>query len=216
MARRHLPLLVLLLALLPAGASAQRVTLEVALTPDTLVNGRTMRLPRVRTQNLLDGRWGQALRNSLPLRLQFEIEIWQSRDGWIDRYERSVEWGVVIRHEALFDQYTVTLPQARGAQEVTLPTWEALQRYFDREILILSRPASRGTYYYHVTLVITTLSEEDLDELERFVRGEETVGAGRERERETSGRGTIRFLLRMTGGLPSETVERRTEKFVVR
>ena len=205
------------LGALMAGASlpaaGQRVELQVALTADTVVEGRQIRLPKVRTLNLLSGRWGQALRNALPLRLTYQIEIWRSRDGWIDQYERTVEWGVVIRHEALFDQYTVTTPQARGgAAEVSLATWEALDRHLSREALILARPGGRGTYYFHVRLEVTTLSRADLDELERFVRGE---GTATDRERNTTSRSVLQFLMRMTGGLQSERVEQRTEKFVV-
>jgi len=200
------------LAVTAVPAAAQRVELRVALTPDTLVDGRQIRLPKVRTLNLLSGRWGQALQNSLPLRLSYQIEIWRSRDGWIDQYERTVEWGVVIRHEALFDQYTVTTPRAQGATEVSLATWEALDRHLSREALILARPGGRGTYYFHVRLEVTTLSTADLDELERFVRGE---GTTTDRERNPASRSVLQFLMRMTGGLQSERVEQRTEKFVV-
>lgn len=202
-----------LLATAATPAAAQRVQLQVGLSADTLVDGRIMRLPQVRTLDLLSGRWGQALRNSLPLRLSYQIEIWRSRDGWIDQYERTVEWGVVIRHEALFDQYTVSTPRTVGAPEVSLATWEALDRYLSRERLILARPAGRGTYYFHVRLVVTTLSEADLEELERFVRGE---GSSTERDRDPANRSVLQFLMRMTGGLQSERVEQRTEKFVVR
>lgn len=210
---RLLALSLVALAVTPATGAAQRVSLGVTLTRDTLVEGRLLRLPRVQTRALLDGRWGEALRASLPLRLQYQIEIWRSREGWIDQFERNIEWGVVIRHEALFDQYTVTHPHARGAQEVTLPTWEALVLYLNRDQVILARPGGRGTYYFHVRLTITTLSDEDVDELERFVRGEPTAP---DRERTSGGRAFLRFIMRATGGLQSETVEQRTEKFVVR
>jgi hypothetical protein len=201
-----------LVLLAPAPVAAQRVVLEVGLTADTLVEGRMIRLPTIRTLNLLSGRWGQALRNSYPLRLTYQIQIWRSRDGWIDDYERTVEWGVVVRHEALFDQYTVITPQARNASEVSLATWEALDAHLSRQNLILARPGGRGTYYFHVRLEITTLSAADMDEFERFVRGE---GTSTDRTRNTTGRNIMQFLMRMTGGLQSETVERRTEKFVV-
>ncbi|MDZ4672890.1 MAG: DUF4390 domain-containing protein [Gemmatimonadota bacterium] len=203
----------IVVALAAHPVAAQRVELQVTLSNDTLVDGRLIRLPQVRTLNLLAGRWGQALRNSLPLRLSYQIEIWRSRDGWIDQYEKTVEWGIVVRHEALFDQYTVTTPRARGAPEVSLATWEALDRYLSRERLILARPGGRGTYYFHVRLEVTTLSEDDLEELERFVRGE---GTDPDRDRNPANRSVLQFLMRMTGGLQSERVEQRTEKFVVR
>jgi len=211
--RRLIVLAVLTLALLPAAGQAQRVNLGVRLTPDTLVSGRMMRLPVVQTRQLLAGRWGEALRRSFPLRLQYRIEIWRSREGWIDQLERTVEWGLVVRHEALFDQYTVTHPAALGVQEVILPTWDALEQYLNKDQVILARPGGRATYYFHVQLVIMTLSDADVDELERFVRGEPTEP---DRERAPSTRAFLRFILRATGGLQTETVDARTGKFVVR
>ena len=126
------------------------------------------------------------------------------------RHAYALTW--TIRHEALFDQYTVTTPRAQGAAEVSLATWEALDRHLSREALILARPGGRGTYYFHVRLEVTTLSTADLDELERFVRGESTTT---DRERNPTSRSVLQFLMRMTGGLQSERVEQRTEKFVV-
>lgn len=211
---RHLALAATLAAALPADGVAQRVSLEIGLSADTLVSGRTLRLPEVRLAGLLaDGRWGQALRNSLPLRLQFELEIWRSRDGWIDQFERTLAWEMLIRHEALFDHYTVTHRQAGGAQEFILASWEALEQYLDSGNKIIVRPASAGTYYYVAKVMITTLSEADIEELERFVQGRAPPDA----DRRNQGRfGVMRFLMRMTGGLPVQTLEARSGRVVVR
>lgn len=213
-ATRRLGLVALLAATLPATAAAQRVSLEIGLSADTLVSGRTLRLPQVRLAGLLtDGRWGQALRNSLPLRLQFELEIWRSRDGWIDQYERTLAWEMLIRHEALFDHYTVTHRQAGGAQEFVLASWEALGQYLDRGNTIIVRPSGSGTYYYVAKVLITTLSEADIEELERFVQGRAPPDPER---RGQGGLGVVRFLMRMTGGLPVQTLEARSGRVVVR
>jgi len=217
MAPMRLSLLLLLAgAGLPGAAAAQRVSLEVRLSSDTTVDGRRVRLPEVRTVNLLrDSRWEQSLRNSLPLRLQFTVEVWRSRDSWIDQFERASQWEVVIRHEALFDQYSVAQRTAGGTQESTFPTWEAIEIHFNSWNRIITRPATTGTYYYTVKLTISTLSEADLDELERYLQGQAVNEAERERQR-GSGQAWVRFLLRMAGALPSQTLERRSPRFEVR
>jgi hypothetical protein len=211
---RRLLLLAAIVALTPQVGVAQRVGLEVTLSADTLVDGRTLRLPTIKLTDLLDdGRWGNALRTSLPLRLQFELEIWRSRDGWIDQFERALAFEVLIRHEALFDHYTVTQRQAGGAREQVLASWEALEQYLAGGYKLIVRPSTTGTYYYVAKVMITTLSEADLDELERFVQGR----APAEAERRGQGRvGLMRFLLRMTGGLPVQTLETRSGRVVVR
>lgn len=213
----RVPLLLLLAGLaLPGALAAQRVSLEVRLAADTTINGRRFRLPEVRTANLLrDSRWEQSLRNSLPLRVQFTVEIWRSRDSWIDQFERAYQWEVVVRHEALFDQYSVAQRMAGGTSESTFPTWEALEIHLDSWNRIITRPASTGTYYYTVKLTISTLSEADLDELERYLQGQAVSEVERERQR-SSGQAWVRFLLRMAGALPTQTLERRSPRFEVR
>ena len=200
---------------LSGQAAAQRVAVELSLSRDTLLDGRNLKLQIIRVRNLLtDSRWSDALRNSLPLRMQFQLETWRSRDTWVDQYEGASEWEVVVRHEALFDQYTVTIRTSGGARETTYPTWEALEAALALPNLIRTRPSGTGTYYYSVTLTISTLDRDDLEELERYLRGE-TVRPD-ERDRGGARRSGIRLLLGMTGGLPRDVLERRSAKFVVR
>ena len=91
----------------PAHAQdARPVRLTIRLTPDSAGSGA--RAPIVRSENLLaDGRWLSALRSGLPVRLHYAVEVWRSRGGWFDVFERQAEWDVVIRHEPLLDQFTV-------------------------------------------------------------------------------------------------------------
>jgi hypothetical protein len=88
-------------ATLPAQDSAA-VSLEVTLAGST-------RDPVVRTRNLLEETpWLAALRQGLPVRLQYRLETWRSREAWLDEVERQVEWTIVVRHEPLLDQFLVT------------------------------------------------------------------------------------------------------------
>jgi hypothetical protein len=64
-----------------------------------------------------------------------------------------------------------------------------------------------------VTLQITTLSDSDLQELERFLRGDLGPAAGGDQDMGNAvGRGARRLLLRIAG-LPTLRLEARTEKF---
>ncbi|MBA2459450.1 MAG: hypothetical protein H0V43_10930, partial [Gemmatimonadales bacterium] len=65
-------------------------------------------------------------------------------------------------------------------------------------------------------LEVSTLSDSDLDELERFLEGDlEGVAEGREGIGDALGRGATRMLLRLAG-LPSLRLEARTGAFLVR
>lgn len=171
----------------------------------------------VRSENLLvpESRWLPALRSGLPLRLHYRVEVWRSRDGWFDTFSRQVEWVVVVRHEPLLDQYTLLTLVGSRRQERRYATLDALGAALAFAYQVSVTPEEQGGYYYTAVLQVSTLSDSDLDELERFLAGD----VGRERNGESFGdalgRGATRFLLRLAG-LPSLRLEARSPRFVVR
>jgi hypothetical protein len=211
----------LLLALLAAGipeeARAQAgnsVRLEVRLTPDTAGSGS--RAPVVRSDNLLgDGRWLSTLRSGLPVRLHYRIEVWRSREGWMDQLTRQVYWDVVLRHEPLLDEYTMLTIFGTRVQERRYATLDALTAALAFAYQINVSPARAGNYYYTATLEVSTLSDSDLDELDRFLEGDLGDARGQGGLGDVLGRGATRFLLRLAG-LPSLRLEERTRRFTVR
>ena len=210
-------LLALLAVTLPGEARAQTgnaVRLEVRLTPDTAGTGA--RAPVVRSENLLgDGRWLSTLRSGLPVRLHYRIEVWRSRDGWLDELTRQVYWDVVVRHEPLLDQYTMLTIFGSRVQERRYATLDALTAALAFAYQINVSPTRRGNYYYSATLEVSTLSDDDLDGLERFLEGDLGDGRGQGCVGSAIERGATRFLLRLAG-LPSLRLEARTGRFSVR
>ena len=190
------------------------VRLEVRLTPDSAPRGE--RAPVVRSDNLLgDGRWLSTLRSGLPVRLHYRVEIWRSRNGWLDQLTRQVYWDVVVRHEPLLDQYTLLTIFGSRVQERRYATLDALTAALSFAYQINVSPTEPGSYYYTATLEVSTLSDSDLDELERFLEGDLEVARGREGLGDALGWGATRFLLRLAG-LPSLRLEARTRRFSVR
>jgi hypothetical protein len=210
-------LLALLAAAMPGEARAQAgnsVRLEVRLTPDTAGNGA--RAPVVRSDNLLgDGRWLSTLRSGLPVRLHYRIEVWRSRDGWMDQLTRQVYWDVVLRHEPLLDEYTMLTIFGARVQERRYATLDAITAALAFAYQINVSPAERGNYYYTATLEVSTLSDSDLDELERFLEGDLDAARSEGGLGDALGRGATRFLLRLAG-LPSLRLEARTRRFSIR
>ncbi|HEY9507958.1 MAG TPA: DUF4390 domain-containing protein [Gemmatimonadales bacterium] len=210
-------LLVLLAAAIPGEARAQAgnsVQLEVRLTPDTAPSGA--RAPVVRSENLLgDGRWLSTLRSGLPVRLHYRIEVWRSRNGWMDQLTRQVYWDVVLRHEPLLDEYTMLTIFGSRVQERRYATLDALTAALAFAYQINVSPAQQGSYYYSATLEVSTLSDSDLEELERFMEGDLEAARSDRGLGDALGRGATRFLLRLAG-LPSLRLEARTRRFSVR
>jgi hypothetical protein len=194
----------------------QPVRLYVTLSPDSSQNGA--RAPVVRSENLLgaDSRWLAALRSGLPVRLHYRVEVWRSRDGWFDIFVRQAEWDVLVRHEPLLDQYTLLTFAGASRQERRYATLDALGAALAFAYQVNVRPAEEGRYYYAASLQVSTLSDSDLDELERFLAGDLRQEArGGENLGDALGRGATRFLLRLAG-LPSLRLEARSERLVVR
>jgi uncharacterized protein DUF4390 len=194
----------------------QPVRLHVTLAPDSSPRGA--RAPIVRSENLLVGesRWLLALRSGLPVRMHYRVEVWRSRDGWFDNFARQVEWDVVVRHEPLLDQYTLLTLVGARRQERRYATLDALGAALGFAYQINVRPDEQGSYYYAASLQVATLSDSDLDELERFLAGD--LGQARDGDEsfgDALGRGTTRFLLRLAG-LPSLRLEARSPRVVVR
>jgi len=209
----------LVLALLPGrtaqAQAAEAIRLTVRLADDSTPSGS--RAPVVRSENLLgDGRWLAALRSGLPVRLHYRVEVWRARGGWFDAFERQADWDLVVRHEPLLDQYTVLTLVGDRAQERRYATLDALNAALAFAYQVSVRPAAAGRYYYTAALEISTLSDSDLDELQRFLEGDlDQVAEGKKGVGDALGRGATRFLLRLAG-LPSLRLEVRSATFEIR
>lgn len=211
---RRFPMLALWMGLVyaaPAEAQEQRVQLRVSLGAAT--DARGARPPQVQVLNLLaDKRWSDALEQLFPVRLDYRLEIWRSREGWIDEFQRAAEWATVVQREPLQDQYRVTLLLLSGPQERRFPTRDELARYLNYTNEVDALPRGAGTFYYTVTLTITALSEEDIEALERFLAGQPTAPAPPDRN--SLGRRIRQFLLRVAG-LPWDELEAKSPPFKV-
>ncbi len=214
--RARAALAALTVALAPAILAAQApppVQLEVRLTKPSASGART---PIVQSKNLLrDARWVSALRSGLPVRLHYRLEVWRSRAGWFDNFERQTQWDVVVRHEPLLDQYSLlTIVGGRG-QERRYATLDALSTALGFSFQVNVRPSAAGRYYYAATLAVSTLSDSDLDELRRFLEGDPNDSSGNEKVGDVFERGATRLLLRIAG-LPTLRLEARSEAFEIR
>jgi hypothetical protein len=196
-------------------AAQDGVRLYVTLARDSAASGA--RAPIVRSENLIGGtgRWLSALRSGLPVRLHYRVEVWRSRDGWFDTFARQAEWDVLVRHEPLLDQYTLLTFVGAARQERRYATLDALGAALAFAYQVNVRPTEPGRYYYAASLQVSTLSDSDLDELERFLAGDLGRGEGGDNLGDALGRGATRLLLRLAG-LPSLRLEARSERFGVR
>jgi hypothetical protein len=151
----------------------------------------------------------EAVRSGLPLRLRFRVELW--RDEWFDDLVGQADWSAVLAFEPLERSYLVAAPGAEALARY--PTYADATEALERPYIPAIRPRREGRYYYIAVLEIETLSLSDLDELERWLRGElEPVVRGRGSVTDAVGTGLKRVLIRVLG-LPARRYEARSRPF---
>lgn len=173
--------------------------------------------PVVRTANVIaDAELKKLLQNGFPAHLSYRADLW-SRSGWFDDVESTIEWDVVVRYEPLTKTYRVA--RYIGDRAENLGRFES---YEDAQAVV-ARPyqpplparRSRGRQYYIVVLEVEVISMSDLDELERWLRGELRPAVRGKRNPGTAlGRGISTLATRLLGG-EKRRYEQRTETFRV-
>ena len=185
-----------------AAATAQGQKPQVSIVlPDAA--GLAAQPPAVRSSSLItDGSTHDLLRNGFPARLHYRMERWTT-GGWFDDIAAEAEWDVVVRYDALkkiFQAFRVA-----GGRTVTLGSFTtiaeadaAVGAAFPAPI----RPPRRGQGgYYSLVLDIEALSLTELDEVERWLKGELTPAVRGKRNAGTAvGRGVKTVVVRLLGG----------------
>ena len=201
MRRVLLLLAVVLVGVAPAAAAQARARVEV--TRDTVSND-----PIVRVRNLLrEAQWREALESAFTLRLQWRVDLWRQRTIF-PANERSVSYEVIVQPDPLLQQYRlITRVPGRPPIESRYATFESLLLAMDLpQQLGRQGPTRPGDWYYTATLRVSTLTDEELEELQAF------VGGG---DRGSPGSAITRALVRLVA-LPTTTLEARSERFEVR
>lgn len=192
---------VVLLGTMAATASAQnRPTLSIA---PPAAEQLTRSGPVVTASHMLAGtKLQELLASGFPARLHFSVELW-SVGGWLNDLERVTEWDVVVRWIEVEHIYEVT--QMNGDKPFSLGKFAQLS---DAEAAVarpvrapISAFASTRRFYYQATLSVETLSLSDLDEVERWLRGELQPAVRGQRNPGTAvGRGLKTLATRLLGG----------------
>ena len=197
--RRGLAVLALLSgAALPAAAQDPSLSI-------ILQNG----IPRVQVVALLaNGKFVGLMRSGFPLRLHFRLELWRTRATWFDQYASEAAWDVVAHYDPLADDFVLLRSNGTTARYATA---QALGRALEIPYKITLAPKGAGRFYYLCRLEVSTLNDTDLQELERWLKGEVSPAvSGRGDLGDALVRGAQRVLVRIAG-LPRLTLEARSE-----
>jgi hypothetical protein len=194
------------------GAQRTRVQVQVPSSERLAVEG-----PQVRAVGILsDARLHDLMRNGFPTRLHFRLELW-SDEGIVNDLRGTREWEVIVRYDALDRTYKVYESVGNrgglvGRSAQLADAREVAERWTPVPLI----PRRKGRYYYSVVLDVETLSLGDLDELERWLRGELRPAARNPvRAGNALTRGARTLVARLLGGERAQYQD-RSDRFHVR
>jgi len=183
----------------PLGAQ-KKVRVEVLPPPQ---NAWADDAPLVSSAGLLaDASMRDLLANGFPARLHYRLERWVN-GRWFDDLKAASEWDVILKYEVLGKKYQVVRVVNKKAQSLgdfaTLEDASSAVEAPYRTTISLPRKGQRG--YYNLLLDVVTLSLSDLDEVERWLRGElKPAVRGKKNPGTALGRGVRTLVVRLLGG----------------
>ncbi|MEO7041520.1 MAG: hypothetical protein ABI035_04595 [Gemmatimonadaceae bacterium] len=130
--------------------------------------------PTVRTIGVLSaGRTSELIRNGFPARLHYKLERWAA-GTFVNDVKATAEWEFIVQYDPLAKTYK--LIRATNQNAVALGQYDSLadvdaklaEPYSPR----LSTPKRGEKSYYVLSLSVEAMSMSDLDEVQRWLRGE--------------------------------------------
>jgi hypothetical protein len=159
--------------------------------------------PYIGFANVLDDEQTRELvRSGFPAQLHFRLELWRV-GRWINELERSVEWDMVVGYDPATQSYRVRRRFGNQLEDLgAFPTLSSAQTASERPLRVPLTPRRPGRrYYYNLILDVEALSVSDLDQLERWLRGELRPAVRGENSPLTAlGSGARTLVTRILGG----------------
>ena len=194
--------LLLAVAVLSASTLGAQPKVRVEVLPPPQ-NAWTDDEPFVSSAGLLtDASMRDLLANGFPARLHYRLERWVN-GRWFDDLKAASEWDVIVKYEVLGKKYQAVRVVNKKSQSLgDFATLEDASNAVEapyRTTIALPKKGQRG--YYNLLLDVETLSLSDLDEVERWLRGElKPAVSGKKNPGTALGRGIRTLVVRLLGG----------------
>lgn len=214
---RLVVLLVVLLGLHPPGLPGQQEPgSDAGEAPplDLSVDPRGGTVRAVVGDLFASDRLVEALRDGLPVRMNVRVELWRS-GGIVDRFRGQHEWRAGAIYDPVSEAYELRIGGPDALERRSYGTLDGFRAAVRDTLSIPLRPEPGGRYYYLATLEVETLSLSDLEELQRWLRGELAPSVRGEQGVGSALAGGLRRLLVRILGLPVRRYRTRTPVFRV-
>lgn len=189
-----------MVAAIPAVTAAQRPQVQLVLPEQPAL---ATEAPWVRSAALVsDGALRDLLHNGFPARLHYKVERW-STGGWFDDIKATAEWDVVVRYDPLAKVYQVFRVIGKSTRYLgSFTTFADAEAVLDAPFKVpISVPKRGQRSYYNLVLDVEMLSLTELDEVERWLRGEvKPAIRGQKNPGTAVSRGVKTVFVRLLGG----------------
>jgi hypothetical protein len=144
----------------------------------------------------------EMLHSGFPARLHYRLELWGA-NGFFDDLKRQIEWDVIVRYNPLKRRYTAT--RIEGEKITALGSFDGLDP-IEAVLAQATQPAfpvpdGHDKYYYNLVLDVQMLSVSDLDEVERWLKGDLGPAVHGEKSPGTAiGQGAKTLITKLLGG----------------
>jgi hypothetical protein len=193
---------VAMLAALPLSRAVAQGPARIEVNLGAAVAGQRG-APLVRSEHILgDHDIREMMHSGFPARLHYRLELWGAA-GFFDDLKRQTEWDVIVRYNPLKRRYTAT--KIEGEKITALGSFDNL----DPIEAVLSQattpalavPDGHDKYYYNLVLDVQMLSVSDLDEVERWLKGDLGPAVHGEKNPGTAiGQGAKTLITKLLGG----------------
>lgn len=159
------------------------------------------------------------LESGFPAQLHFRIELW-SAGRVFDALRSSVEWDVFVYYDALGKKYRVVRVESDGKAVTSagqFGSFEEMVKEVERAQRVPLKAARHSSAQYYIAVLdVESLSLTDLNEVERWLRGElQPAVRGDGNPGTALGRGIRRMFVRLLGA-ERRNLQARSRTFVVR
>lgn len=156
----------------------------------------------------------ELLRSGFPTRLHLRAELW-TEGRWFDEPIDRHEWDMIVRYDVIERTYEVARVTTDRIVSLGVFTRFADARAATELVFVppLAEPARGRRHYYTVQVEVQTIELKDLDEVQRWLRGEARPAVQGKRNPGTAlTRGVRTLVSRLLGGQVRH-LERRSPVF---
>lgn len=197
---RLLAAAVFAIATTAASGGAQSARVELVLPPAAELATQP---PSVRTIGVLAaGRTAELIRNGFPARLHYKLERWAA-GTFVNDVKASGEWDLIVQYDPLAKTYKLVRATSKAAVAVGeyADLADADSKLAEPFAAPIAPPRRGEKSYYVLTVDVEAMSLGDLDEVQRWLRGELRPAVRGKRSAGTAvGSGVRTLIVRVLGG----------------